>query len=267
MSHDPKTEALWHSLLTQGETDSRKQRHFFRLIPSSPRCQMCNAPFTGFGGFLMRTFYRKTPSTKNPKFCGFCESFVKANRGGAEVQLTMLFADVRGSTTIAEKMGAAEFSRLMNRFYAAANRVLVDHDAFIDKLVGDEVIGHFLPGFAGEGHSRKGVDAAKELLNATGHNDSSGPWLPVGVGLLTGIAYFGTVGTVDTFSDVTALGDSVNVTARLASAAGPGEILVTDDTAKAADIDVTGLEVRKLDLKGRTEPVSVYVLKVQGTAS
>ena len=157
-----KLEALWHEMLTKGESESGKSRHFFRLIPSSPRCQMCNAPFTGLGGVLMRTFFKKTRSNKNPKFCGFCESFVKTNRGGAEIELTMLFADVRGSTTIAEKMGAGEFSRLMNRFYAAANRVLVDHDAFIDKLVGDEVIGNFLPGFAGKDHAHKGVMAATQ---------------------------------------------------------------------------------------------------------
>ncbi|MCK4901471.1 MAG: adenylate/guanylate cyclase domain-containing protein [Anaerolineales bacterium] len=76
----------------------------------------------------------------------------------------MLFVDVRGSTTIAEKMDTLEFSRLMNRFYEAAINVLVRANALIDKLVGDEVTALFIPGFAGEEHSRKAVQAGQSLL-------------------------------------------------------------------------------------------------------
>lgn len=263
MPQPHEIEALWRELLTTGEPGkSRRHRHFFRLIPSSPRCQMCNAPFSGFGGFAMKTFFGKSPSNKNPKFCCICSDFSANYRGGAEVELTMLFADVRGSTTIAEGMSASEFSRLMNRFYAASNQVLVESDAFIDKLVGDEVIGLYLPGFAGADHARKAVDAAIGLLHATGCRRPDGAWLPVGVGLHTGVAYVGTVGTKDTVTDVTALGDAVNITARLASAAGPGEILLTASVAAAAAVDTTGLVSRRLELKGRSEAVEVHVLAI-----
>jgi len=68
----------------------------------------------------------------------------------------------------------------MNRFYAAATRVLLDTDAVIDKLVGDEVSGLHLP-FLGERQARLAVDAARRLLWATGHGAAGGPWLPVGV--------------------------------------------------------------------------------------
>jgi adenylate cyclase len=173
----------------------------------------------------------------------------------------MLFVDVRGSTSLAEQMSAAEFSRLMSRFYKVATDVLVKADAFIDKFVGDEVIGLFLPAFAGSQPARQAVEAARRLLEVTGHGDPGGPWLPVGVGVHTGTAFFGTVqGVEDPFSDFTALGDNVNVAARLASEAGPGEALISDAALAAADLDLGASEHRKLDLKGRNEPVGVHVL-------
>jgi adenylate cyclase len=149
----------------------------------------------------------------------------------------MLFADVRGSTTMAERMSGEEFSRIMNRFYATATDVLIRSDAMIDKLVGDEVIGLYLPLFSGRQHARRAVQAARELLRASGHGDVGGPWIPVGIGVHTGVAYVGTVkGAQNTVSDFTALGDSVNITARLASAAGVGEALVSDAAWAAAEV-------------------------------
>jgi adenylate cyclase len=68
---------------------------------------------------------------------------------GAEIELSLLFVDVRGSTRLAETMTDADFSRHMNRFYKVATSALIDTDAFIDKLVGDQVIGLYLPLFTG----------------------------------------------------------------------------------------------------------------------
>ncbi len=175
----------------------------------------------------------------------------------------MLFVDARGSTTLAEQMSATEFSRLMNRFYTAATEVLIKTDAFIDKLVGDEVIGLYVPLFTGPNHARAAVQAAQELLRVTGHSDKKGPWLPVGVGVHTGIAFVGTVkGAEHTVSDITALGDNVNITARLASQAGAGEALISDAAYAAAGLNLGTLEQRQLELKGKSESVSIRVLRV-----
>lgn len=182
--------------------------------------------------------------------------------GGAEVELSMLFVDVRGSTSIAERMSAADFSRLMKRFYAMATDVLIRTDAFIDKLVGDEVIGLYFPLFTGPNHARAAVSAAQELLRVTGHRDRGGPWLPVGVGVHTGAAFVGTVeGVEGTVNDVTALGDNVNISARLASKAGPGEALISEAAYVAAGLDLGILEQRQLELKGKSESVSVRVMR------
>ncbi len=251
----------WRKFLTEGEPMFPRMRQLLRLTPSNPRCKICNAPFTGLGGMLMRAF-GKGRSIKNPHFCAACEHYCSTHPGGAEVEITLLFADVRGSTTLAERISAVEFSRLMNRFYSAATDVLITYDALVDKFVGDEVIGLFIPGYTGPAHARKAVQAARDLLQVTGHGSPNGPWLPVGVGVHTGIVYVGSVrGVQGIGADFTALGDNVNVTARLASKAGAGEILVSDGAYQAADLDLGALEQRQLELKGKTDLVGVRVLK------
>jgi adenylate cyclase len=160
-------------------------------------------------------------------------------------------------------MSAADFGRLINRFYAAATGVLIKTDAFIDKLVGDEVMAVYLPIFTGPNHARAAVEAAIELLKTTGHGTGEGPWLPVGVGVHTGVCYFGTVQGVDgTFADFTALGDNVNIAARLAAAAQPGEALISAAACAAAGVDLSVHESRELVLKGKSEPVAVRVVRI-----
>lgn len=259
MPEEKTVEEEWYEVLTKGDTNRAHFYHLFGLLPSNPRCKLCAAPFKSWGGFLMRVIGREQ-SKFNPRFCVPCEKF--EHPGGAEVVLTMLFADVRGSTALAEKMRPAEFSSLMNRFYSTATRILVRADAMVDRLLGDEAIGLFIPGFAGEEHARRAIEAAQELLKQTGHNDPEGPWLPVGVGIHTGLAYVGVVGEEDSPMDFTALGDNVNIAARLASQAGPGDILITDETYKASGLDLGDLESRQLELKGKSNSIAVRVLKV-----
>jgi adenylate cyclase len=178
----------------------------------------------------------------------------------------MLFADVRGSTSLAEQMSPLEFSRLVNRFYAVATDDLVRTDAMVDRLVGDEVIGLFLPGMAGQEHARKAITAAQNLLEHTGHGDSNGPWIPVGIGVHTGLAYVGVVGGGDDSpTDFTALGDNVNITARLASKARPGEVLISDAAYTAADQNLENIERQKMELKGKSELTDVHVLRFKGS--
>lgn len=259
MPSKPTVEDKWYQMLTQGETTIRHIRHLLGWLPSSPRCKMCNAPFKGLGGKLMNMMGRDQ-SRYNPRFCDSCGRF--DNPGGAEVVLTMFFADVRGSTTLAEQMSPLEFSGLMNRFYTVATDVLVKTDAMVDRLMGDEVIGLYIPGLAGQEHARKAIKAAQSLLHLTGHRDLKGPWLPVGIGVHTGLAWVGVVGGADDNpTDFTALGDNVNIAARLASNASQGEVLISEATYKAAQIDNDELEVRDLELKGKSELVRVRVLE------
>jgi len=105
------------------------------------------------------------------------------------------------------------------------------------------------------------VEAGQALLRVTGYGESSGPWIPVGVGIHTGLAWVGAIaGASGAAADFTALGDNVNVAARLASRAGQGEVLISEATYQAARIETEGLEKRELELKGKSDMVSVRVL-------
>jgi adenylate cyclase len=254
---------MWFKLLTEGNLRIRRYRPLYSRLPSNPRCANCHRPFEGIGGVLLRVFQGVQRSDKNPRFCAACHSFTSEFPGGAEIELTMLFVDVRGSTNIAERMDAQRFSRLMNHFYEAAINVLIERDAFIDKLVGDEVTALFIPGYAGKNHAQKAVRSGQELLKATGHGGSGGPWIPVGVGVHTGTAWVGSiVGASGTGSDFTALGDNVNVAARLASNAKTGEVLISDSAHAASGLDLGELEHRQLELKGKSEPTGVHILRI-----
>ena len=181
--------------------------------------------------------------------------------GGAAIEGSFLFADVRGSTSLAEGMSPSAFRTQLGRFYDTATRVLIERDAVVDKFIGDEVFAIFIPALTREAHAEHAIGAALDLLRATGHDDPHGPWLPIGVGVHTGIAYVGSVGLATT-PDVTAVGDVVNTSARLASAAAAGELLVTDAASGAAGFDVSKLERRSLQLKGKAEATSVAVATV-----
>jgi adenylate cyclase len=241
-----------------------------RFIPSSPRCRLCSAPFGRPGRFVLRR-YGFTPWEKNPTICGRCFKGIEAvakmcptaeedgEINGAEVEISMLFADVRGSSKLARQMPTWDFTRLMNRFYNVSKEVLIEADAIIEKFVGDEVVALFVPLMTGPDHARRAVEAAAALLRATGHADDEQPWVPLGAGVHTGVAFVGIVGMKGA-SDFTALGDPVNIAAHLASQAAAGEILVTDATARAAEMTHDGLERRFVSLKGH--PVDALVLRV-----
>jgi adenylate cyclase len=260
LRHDkgsPSPEQQWRMILMGADPGLARRRWLRKKIPSAPRCKMCAAPFGGPGGPVMALFGH-APWPKNPKYCTGCFRGLQRRHGGAEIECSLLFADVRGSTPLAEQLPPAEFRRQMGRFFDAASQVLFDHNAIVDKFVGDEVIGIFVPAFAGTEHARTAVDAGQELLRATGHGSKDGPWVPVGVGVNTGIAFVGSVGEgMD--AELTAMGDVVNVTARLATEAGAGEALVTAAAVANAGLAGGGQQRRSLQLKGRSAPTEVFV--------
>ena len=254
-------EDVWRRYLTTGEFEKqRRQRRLFRALPGTPRCKNCYAPFRGAGSLLVKLFYGKEPSSLNPKLCNICDIFAKEYQGGAEIELSLLFADVRGSTQLSESMSPREFSRLINRFYNAATHVMVNSDALIDKIIGDQVAGMYVPGFVGEAHASAAIDAAREILLETGHASAEGPWIPLGVGVHTGVAFVGAVGSKDGATDITVLGEVPNIAARLCSSAEIGEILISAAARESAGLDEDRLEPRSLDLKGISRPVKAFAL-------
>lgn len=271
--NDPEIEAIWREYLTTGGVPEHYRQPWFewkiwrplvRRLPDSPRCRICYFPFEGIGGRLSKLLLGLEPSKMNPQLCNVCERFANKFRGGTELEVSMLFADVRGSTSLAEGIRPAEFSQQINRFYRAVTDVLFNSNAFVEKLIGDEVVGFYVPAFAGSQHARVAVNAAKKVLEATGHKDPSGPWIPVGVGVHTGLAYVGSVEAAEGMADIALLGDAVNTTARLASQAGPGEVVLSEATRVAAGLEPRDMHARQFNLKGKSELVDAWILSVTG---
>ena len=252
-------EAFWREFLTRGDPKEQRARRVFRLLPRGPRCKLCAAPFAGAGSHLMRVI-GKRPAFKNQTVCNSCFDFMEKHHGGAEIEGSFLFADIRGSTTLAERMPPTAFRALIDRFYTTATQAVFDNDGGVDKFVGDEIVAFFFPLFSGPRHAAAAVGAASALLRATGHADAAGPWVPVGAGIATGMAWVGAVGN-EKRTDLTALGDTVNIAARLGAVAAAGEVLMTKETALAAGVDPS-LQTRSLDLKGKTTQTTVVSLTI-----
>jgi adenylate cyclase len=196
------------------------------------------------------------PSRKNPRLCSKC--FEKAPMGGVEMDVGILFADVRGFTSLAERETPEAVTDLLNRFYSTAVAVLCEH-AIIDKLVGDQVMALYLPGvFPGEPAQHMVVDA-QALMGASGYLEKQ-PWVRIGIGLDFGSAFVGNVGSGDV-KDFTAIGDVVNTAARLQAAAAGGEIVMSRRVHDRAGRLTTGAETRELALKGKSEPEVAMVIQ------
>jgi len=245
----------WFWFSTNAFAVDKRLRHILRVMPRDPRCKFCNAPFQGIGGMMVRVLFGKRRSTLNPRYCNLCEIASQEFPGGAEVEMSMLFADVRGSTALSETMSPTEFSQLINRFYTAATKIIIDEDGLVEKLAGDSVAAFWGAGFAGPDYVGRTIKVAQNLQKAMERQN-----IPIGVGVHAGVAYFGAMGTADGLTEISAIGDEVNLAARLASKAAASEIIVSEQALKKAKIDGTELEARSLELKGIREPVIARVM-------
>lgn len=250
------------SFLTGENPGLASQRRTFMRVPSDPRCKLCAAPFSGVGGMLFKPMgYGRSPG--NPALCTKCVTQLRKHGiSGVEIPVTLLFTDVRGSTAMGERLRPTEFHAFLDHFYRLASDAIVRHDGVVDKIVGDEVIGLFFGGISGPRHAAAAVAAAADLAERAAHPAAtpSGP-IPAGTAVHTGEAFVGATGPAGTVDDFTALGDAVNTTARLASSAGAGEVIVSVAAAEASGLAEAGLEHRTLPIRGRTEPIEVVVLR------
>ncbi|MCK9519595.1 MAG: adenylate/guanylate cyclase domain-containing protein [Dehalococcoidia bacterium] len=245
---------FWRELLTEGHRPLAVLQWTFRHMPSPPRCKLCYNPFGGVGGRIVGVAGFK-PSRKNPNFCVRCCEALPI--GGADVDIAVLFVDVRNSVRMASGTSPKTFAATLNRFYSEATGALVAHDAIIDKLVGDEVMALFIPGIAGKHYRRRAVDAAESLLQRVGYRRNGEPWIEIGIAVHAGEAYVGNVGS-SAVVDFTALGDTVNVAARLQAVAKPGELVLSEELWQSIGAPAGG-EPREYDLKGKDERVPARV--------
>lgn len=253
--HGVEADKYWYGLLS-GERITGPAK-LFRRVPRAPRCKLCQAPFHGPLAPLFRLAGFRRWSL-NQQLCRFCVTGIEKVKGGTEIPMSLLFADVRGSTTLAEKMSPADYTASLDGFFEVAFDAVDSEDGVVDHIVGDGVMAMWVPGFVGLEHPRHALAAGRKLVSRAVNLGSS---FPVGVGVHTGIGFAGVVGTPGSY-DFTVLGDVPNTAARLGSAALGGELAMSDAVAKAADVDTGSLERRYLDLKGKAAPVLAWIERV-----
>src|SRR5687767_13445606 len=221
---------MWHDwFMTDAFAVEKRLHNFFRHLPHDPRCKFCHSPFRGVGGMAVGALYGRKQSSLNPRFCNVCEDFAKKFPGGAEVEMSMLFVDVRGSTALSEQMTPLEFQKLINRFFVGTTKAIAEEDGLVEKLAGDAVAAFWGAGFAGKNYVARTVHAAQKILKVM-----EGQKIPVGIGVHAGVAYFGAMGSAEGLVNISAIGDEVNTAARIASKAAAGEVLISEQALNAA---------------------------------
>lgn len=248
-ARDSGNEELWRHVFGVGAADLLDQRVYHGGLPSPPRCRMCKAPFGGVGGRLMR-LKGKRPAKRNPHYCNACDTFLENNPGGAEVPMSLLYADIRKSTEFVREHPPSEVLHRINLFLEMATDAITDSDGFVLAFYGDCVLANWPPGFSGADYVAKAVQAGREIAAASGKAG-----IPVGIGVHASEAYMCSVlAARGSFRDVSVFGEAVNVVARLSDAAAAGEVLVSAEAADAAGVDGSP---DTLMLKGFDDPVAV----------
>ena len=249
---------------------NRAFKRALRSMPSASRCGYCGAPFAGPCRHLVSPLgYR--PSRKNPNICSVCVEL--APPGGTTLEAGVLFADLRGFTTLSEGTDPATATAMLRRFYACAEKALFP-EALIDKLIGDAVMALYVPPLMLRRSDTLELDAAdrsaiaaimlrhaRALLQRIGYGSSDGPFVEAGIGLDFGDVFIGNIGD-EAVHDFTAIGDVVNTASRLQSHAAGGEIVVSARLARYLDEPLGDVEA--LVAKGKAEPVSAHRVSLTG---
>jgi len=185
--------------------------------------------------------------------------------GGTNQKITVLFADIRGFTSISEKENPEKVVGLLNKFFSVMTDIIFDNGGTLDKYIGDGLMALFGAPTASEEDALNSVKAAvtmqKKLAELNPELRAEGlPEISMGIGLHTGVATIGYIGS-DRRSEYTAIGDTVNLASRLQANAGGGEILMSDATAEACGNRIPFTQREPLTVKNRTQPVNVLEVR------
>lgn len=183
---------------------------------------------------------------------------------GEERELTVLFLDIRGFTSLSENMTSRELGNFMNDFLSRISHIIIKNDGTVDKFIGDAVMAFWGAPKSDPYHAYKAVHAAldikTELARLDTHNYSNTiPRIQVGIGINSGVVSVGNFGSKERF-DYTVMGDNVNLASRLEGANKNygTTILISEATRKMTDQNFFCRYVDKVAVKGRQKPVDVY---------
>jgi adenylate cyclase len=184
----------------------------------------------------------------------------QAALGGSVVQVTALFADLRGFTTFSEAVAPGEIVRMLNRYHGVAVPCILQNGGTIVQFVGDALLALFNAPARQSDHAERAVRAALAMQEAVAAIAEREPdWPRFRIGANTGPALVGNIGS-ETLRGFNAMGDAVNVAARLQALAEPGQVVIGADTLRAVGVALPTRALGDLPVKGRTQPVRAYVV-------
>src|SRR6478609_2494922 len=183
-------------------------------------------------------------------------------KGGALSEVTLLFSDIRGFTSMSESRAPEEIVRMLNEYFELMVDVIFKYEGTLDKFVGDEVIALFGAPVSMENAEFKAVQCALDMMRvlsewnrtraAEGQNE-----IKIGIGINTGIVVTGAIGSSRALQ-YTAIGDAVNVASRLCGAAQAGQVLLSDATFRKVQGDVAAVPLPPIRVKGKADELRVY---------
>jgi len=189
----------------------------------------------------------------------------KLNLGGEKREVTILFTDIRGFTSMSEKMKPERVVSTLNEYFSQMIDIVFKHNGTLDKIIGDELMIVYGAPIAAEDDTERAVITAVEMQNQIKtlnkeRKKRKEPPIKFGVGINSGLVVSGNIGSRD-MMDYTVIGDTVNLGARLCSAAGPGEILVSGSVWDATKEKFSYNPLDPINVKGKKEKISVYQIQ------
>jgi adenylate cyclase len=227
------------------------------LAPTvAPDCVICGTALSGPLGYFFRAV-GISRSSRNPNLCNRCNTHTEEGR---IVELTVLFADISSFTELTHELGPERTHQVVDAFLKSVTYILVKHGAFIDKYVGDAVMAFFNVPIRSADHGARAVEAAREILaELPALRERLGFELNASLGIASGWAHVGRLGSGDN-KDYTAIGDVVNLAARLEGQARSGEIVIDAGVFEQIAERFPEQGPETLALKGFRDPVTAYRL-------
>lgn len=189
--------------------------------------------------------------------------------GGKRAEITVMFADIRGFTSLSENTKAEEVSKLLNEYFSELEPIITKHKGVINKFIGDAVLVLFGEPSGDKDHAKNAVKCAYEMRKKV--KDIRERWISegkpkidIGVGINSGEAFIGNVGTVNRF-EYTAIGDTVNTASRIEdyNKIYKTHILISENTYNKISQIVDVIKIREVSIKGKTRKINIYeVLRI-----
>jgi adenylate cyclase len=230
---------------------------------ASKVCQVCGTALRGAFGRHFH-FFGISRSAHNPNVCNRCDTHLQE---GATVEMTVLFADLVGFTELTTRLGAEKSYEIVNAFFRMAADVLVAHDAYIDKYIGDAVMAFFNVPIQRADHATQSVMAAAAIQQGMQEvSVAVGVPMQVRVGIASGEARLGRVGATHSES-FSVIGDVVNLAARLQALAEPGQIMVGAAAFSTSQLNLADLRREQVDIRGFDSAVIALRLDEQAATA